>query len=129
MLTGGTRTDTDYEFGEYTLRHEEYTPKPTSTPWGQFILYKRCKFIVHWNESFRERNKYVYELYIAVKNKFNGKPYMNPYNKDNIGNFELALQENTKYIFPDTMPAEKCVDAITELKNVLQKHISPYKEK
>ena len=130
MRVGGYRIETIYTFGDYKLNHTEYNPKPKTTPLGQFKLVDSTgKFIGHWNESFREDNKYIYELYIAVKNKYDGKPYINPYKVDNIDMLKNILQTNAKYIFPDNMPTEKCADAILELQQVLQRHILPYKMK
>ena len=83
-----------------------------------------------------EKKWFLYDMYIAAKNKYEGKPYFNPYKDrpdkfipNSINVFMQILDAKTKNIFPTNMPIEKRLEALNELKNVLYKHIAPYRKK
>ena len=128
MQTCEYRTETEYSFGDYIINHTEYTPATNSRP--QFSIRNRNKKILeHWNDSFCDKNKYIYDMYIAAKNKSADKPYINPFKTNNMDAFSQILNENSKHIFPKDMPTDRCVEAMNELKQVLHKHIARYNTK
>lgn len=130
MLTGGFRTDTSFKFGDYTIIHSQYSIPSKVTPLGQFTVYgKNNRPMENWNESFKEQKKYIYDMYIAAKNKSEGKVYVNPYKKDKMEVFSNILKTNSKNIFPSDMPVDRCIEAMNELKQVFHKHIMQYRGK
>ena len=83
-----------------------------------------------------EKKWFLYDMYIAAKNKYEGKPYFNPYKDapdklipNNMKKFARLLDTKKTDVFPANMPIEKRVEAFNELKNVLYKHIAPYRTK
>lgn len=83
-----------------------------------------------------EKKWFLYDMYIAAKNKYEGKPYFNPYKDtpdklipNNMEKFVRLLDTKKTDIFPANMPIEERVAALNELKSVLYKHIAPYRTK
>ena len=105
---GAFYIDTQYTFGEYMTKHTKYIPRPKVNPLGHFTIYKRNTNIAFWNESHGGQTRYIYDICMAVKNKAEGKPYVNPFNNPGdlttIGyRFEQSMDECLPKILPGTM--------------------------
>ena len=72
---------TDYHFGEFCVQHIEKTPESVFNPGGRYNFYKNNIPMDGWNESFGEHNRWIYDLYIAAKDKNEGRPFLNPFDK------------------------------------------------
>ena len=122
--------DTYYYFGNYRIEHSTTFPvRDDRKELGDFYICKKGETLASWNELAKAENKYVYYAYIAAKNKSQGKPYINPYKVKKSEIFSKVMSENQCLVFPDSMPNDKRIDAIEELKQILQKHIAPYRTK
>ena len=118
--------DTYYHFGNYKVSHLTTFP---AEDMGLFIIYKKGEQLDAWDETSNPEQKYVYYAYIAAKNKNQGKQYINPYKIKKSKMFSNIIHENQCLVFPDAMPSDKRIAAIKELKQILQKHIAPYRTK
>ena len=72
-----------YTFGDYEIEFEEYNPQSMLTPMGEVWVRKKelngsSKLLTSWNEHHPEK-QYVYDMYIAAKNRSEGKNYINPF--------------------------------------------------
>ena len=75
-------TDIFYSFGPYTIKFRKQTPELKNT--SNIIniyehTYERRNPLDFRNKKLPTK-QYVYDLYCAAKNKYEGKPYVNPYN-------------------------------------------------
>ncbi len=72
-----------YTFGDYEIEFEEYNPQSMLTPMGEVWIWKKesngsNKCLASWNEHHPEK-QYVYDMFIAAKNRAEGKNYTNPF--------------------------------------------------
>lgn len=92
MSKGGCfTTDFNYYFGHYKIKFTQHTPVSKNAPLGFVYIYYcyydgHTKLLGSWNQK-RTNNQYIYDMYLAVKNKYSGKPYINPY--------QIAQQDRT----------------------------------
>lgn len=123
-------TNTNYYFGDYKITFTKYTPESKSTPLGHVCIYygKKNRPLGSWNQT-RIKDKYVYDMYIAVKNKYESKPYINPYKQHNPDTFSQILTENSEMIFPNNIPDKERNDIIRRLQVMFLKNIEPYYRK
>jgi len=65
-------TDTQYCFGEYKIEFLHWTPEYTFSPRDRIRIYKNNSYVCHWNKT-TEKNQYVHDMYMAVKEKSENK--------------------------------------------------------
>ena len=129
-IEGHYYTDTMYNFGDYMIKHTAYNPPSSGTPLGQFAIYKKNRNIAFWNESYKQQDKYVYDMYIAARNKAEGKQYVNPFNNPgdlmSVGyKFEQAMNDCLPNVLPGAMM--KYRDAITkQLRQFFENTVKQY---
>jgi len=103
---------TDYAFANYNLTHI-FGP---SVPYEQIEIYNHEKQIYDKYDSQDEKsNKLVRDIYNTVKTED-----VMEHNR------VVTLYEQNKNAFPIKMPITKRIDAIKEMKQVLNKHIEQY---
>lgn len=72
-----------YTFGDYEIEFAEYNPQSMLMPKGEVWVRKKdsngsSNLLFSWNEHHPEK-QYVYDMYIAAKNRAEGKNYTNPF--------------------------------------------------
>ena len=72
-----------YTFGDYEIEFEKQHPASMLMPMGEVWVRKKepngsSKLLTSWNEHHPEK-QYVYDMYIAAKNRSEGKQYDNPF--------------------------------------------------
>ena len=119
-IEGSFRIETQYICGDYMIEHTKYIPESKINKLGQFAIYKGDgvnspetikqikNHIASWNQSYRDKNGYVYDVYVAIKNKASNKPYINPFKKDDnlittCHKFEHTINEALPTIVPAKM--------------------------
>jgi hypothetical protein len=88
-----------------------------------------------WHEDEPKNN--AYEIYIAAKNKANGKEYTDPYKnmpihkviKDSVDRFDKILKLSAADIFPYDMPKQQYTKTIAEMRKILVQGIKQYRTK
>lgn len=86
-----------------------------------------------WHED--EPKNVAYEIFIAVKNKANGKKYIDPYKNmpvdkvigDSVDRFDKIFKERAADIFPYDMPEKQYKKTIAEMKKIFAQKIKQYK--
>ena len=67
-------TDTQYFFGEYKIDFLHWTPEYTFSPRDRIRIYKNNSYMCHWNKGIDiDKNMCVFDMYMSVKEKFEGK--------------------------------------------------------
>ena len=100
-------TDTIYSFNQYKLVKTQYE-KSSRRYFPEFIIvYKNDRPLDSWNES-NLNTKYIYDMYIAAKNKNENKPFENPFNNPNdmrtiMYRFEQEISNALPKILPQKM--------------------------
>ena len=121
--------NTIYLFGDYKIVLTKYVPESKDTPLGHVCIYgANNKPFGSWNQTHGKKNMYMYDMYIAAKNKYEGKPYKNPY-KRNPEYFAQLLAENSDSIFPGNIPEQERQDIIRRLQVMFMKNIEQYRGK
>lgn len=131
MAKGGHfYTDTIYSFGDFKVVFTKYTPESKYTPLGHVCIYRgeKNRPLGSWNQT-RIKNKYVYDMYIAAKNKYESKTYINPYKQHNPNTFSQILRKNKEMIFPNNIPDKERNDIIRRLQVMFLKNIEAYNGK
>ena len=112
------RIETEYICGNYIIQHTQYIPEPKANTLGQFAVYrgntnspkeiKQIKnHIASWNQSYEDKNHYVYDAYVAIKNKVNNKPYTNPIkNDDNLITISHKFEQTINEALPTILPTK-----------------------
>lgn len=124
---------TDYTFGNYRVH----------VYWNRIIMSRlnpanRAFVIMRdtgWSDVFPKND--TYDIYIAAKNKYEGKQYVDPYKnipikkviEDSVSRFDKIFTEHAADIFPYDMPEQQYIKTITEMENVLAQKIMQYKQK
>ena len=72
-----------YTFGDYEIEFSEYNPSSMLMPKGEVWIRKKesnglSNLLVSWNEHHPEK-QYVYNMYIAAKNRAEGKQFDHPF--------------------------------------------------
>lgn len=118
-------TDINYYFGDYRVVFTQYTPASKITPMGHVCIFgKNNKPLCSWNQT-RVKDKYIFDIYMAVKNKYEGKAFKNAakIESNNPNNFGKILSENAELIFPKDTPEYKRLETIAILETMFLKHI------
>ncbi len=102
-----------YTFGDYEIEFEEYNPQSMLTPMGEVWVRKKelngsSKLLTSWNEHHPEK-QYVYDMYIAAKNRSEGKQYDNPFRLKIMGNTVRTIQPHIK---PFTLIRQKIASLV-----------------
>lgn len=120
-----------YSFGDFRVVFTKYTPESKNTPLGHVCIYGKKRInrpLASWNQT-RMRDNYAYDMYIAAKNKYDGKPYTNPYKQHNPNVFSQILNENSEMIFPQNVPTNARADIIRRMQVMFMKNIEQYNGK
>ena len=130
MAKGGYfYTDTIYSFGDFKVVFTKYTPESKNTPLGHVCIYgKKIRPLASWNQT-RTKDNFTYDIYTAVKNKYEGKSYINPYKQHNPDTFAKILRDNKEMIFPKDIPDKNRNDIIKRLQVMFIKNIEQYRGK
>ena len=130
MAKGGHfYVDTIFSFDGFRVVFTKYTPESKCTPLGHVCVYGgKSRPLGSWNQT-RTKDKYIYDMYIAAKNKYEGKSYINPYKQHNPNTFSQILRENTDMIFPNNIPDKERDDIIRRLQVMFMKNIEQYRGK
>lgn len=113
-------TDTIYSFNQYKLVKTQYE-KSSRRYFPEFIIvYKNDRPLDSWNES-NQTTKYIYDMYVACKNKSEKKSFINPFNnpKDSktiAYNFDKEISNSLVKVLPQEMS-----DKINVIKEALKK--------
>lgn len=124
-------TDINYYFGDYRVVFTQYTPASKITPMGHVCIFgKNNKPLCSWNQT-RTKDKYIYDIYMAVKNKYEGKAFKNAakIEPNNPNNFGKILSENAELIFPKDTPEYKRLETIAILETMFLKRIDEERSK
>ena len=124
MAKGGHfYTDTIYSFGDFKVVFTKYTPESEYTPLGHVCVYGgKSRPLGSWNQT-RIKDKYIYDIYVAAKNKYEGKPYINPYKQHNPDTFSKILTKNSEMIFPANIPDKERNDIIRRMQVMFMKNL------
>ena len=80
---GAYRIDFNYYFDRYRIKFTQHVPTSKKTPPSVSIYHGYFRggpiLMDSWTPA-QLKKQYVYDMYIAVKNKHNKKIYTNPYN-------------------------------------------------
>ena len=125
-------THIEYTFGRYRIySYYDYIIigkfNPTN---GAFVHMPNAD----WGDDYPENDTYA--IYIAAKNKHEGKEYIDPYKnmsateviQDSTTRFNKIFTKHAADIFPYDMPNDRRIETMNELKQVFHKHILRYKE-
>lgn len=124
---------TDYTFGRYRI----YS-------WGDYMIIGKLNpsngAFVHMqgadqDDDYPENDTYA--IYIAAKNKHEGRAYIDPYKnipvneviKDSVTRFDKIFTEHAADIFPYDMPEQQYMKTVAEMKDILAQKIKQYKQK
>ena len=86
---GAYQIDFNYYFDDYKIKFTRHVPTSKKTPSSvsiYHVYYGHTILMDSWNQR-QPKKQYLYDMYVAVKNKHHGKPYVNPYD---------ILKEKTK---------------------------------
>ena len=89
-----------YTFGDYEIEFEKQHPASFLMPKGEVWVRKKelngsSKLLTSWNEHHPEK-QYVYDMYIAAKNRSEGKQYDNPFRLKIMGTTVKTIQPHIK---------------------------------
>ena len=117
----------DYTFGNYRLQvYSDRIFVSKRNPINQVFVVIRD---ASWSSSIPQNA--TYEIYIAVKNKYENKEYIDPYKnlstndiiKDSANRFDKIFTEYAADIFPYDMPEQQYVKTVAELKDILSQKL------
>ncbi len=136
------RIETQYICGNYMIQHTEYVPESKTNTLGQFAIYKGDNFDSHdtighiknhiasWNQSYKGKNYYVYDAYVAIKNKADNKPYVNPIkNNDSLNAVGHQFEQMLNDALPTILPAKMLQyrkTITTQVTQIFEKLIKQY---
>lgn len=122
-----------YTFGRYRVEYNIHN----SSCYISMYEYKRDRdgFVymdnAGWDDDYPTNT--TYEIYIAAKNKAEGKKYKNPYKvpakesiKDSQKRFKQEMLENAADFLPYDMPKQLALRTIAEMKQVLTNNLKKH---
>lgn len=124
---------TQYTFGRYQIHSywdHLYICELNQTS-GNFVFMSLPD--TDWHED--EPKNIAYEIFIAVKNKANGKSYIDPYKnmsvdkviKDSVDRFDKIFKAYAADIFPYDMSKQQYTKTIAEMRSIFTQKIKQYK--
>jgi len=118
-----------YTFGKYRIEKH----------WDYICIYEynpnRKHFVIIENAGWSDDDleNATYEIYVAAKNKAEGKKYKNPYKvpakesiKDSQKRFKKDMLENAADFLPYDMPKYQALRTIAEMKQVLTRNLNKH---
>ena len=86
-----------YTFGDYEIEFEKQHPASMLMPMGEVWVRKQepngsSKLLISWTEHHPEK-QYVYDMYIAAKNRAEGKQYNNPFRLQLVNRVKQKTQQ------------------------------------
>lgn len=121
----------DFNFGKYRVTHHGswVTIDAYDANLKRLWLVARCdcpKYISNYDND-------IYKIYVAAKNKAEGKPYIDPYKipakdaiKDSQTRFTKQMKESAADFLPYDMPKQLALRTIAEMKQVLTKNLNKH---
>lgn len=121
----------DFNFGKYRVTHHGswVTIDAYDANLKRLWLVARCdcpKYISNYDND-------IYKIYVAAKNKAEGKPYIDPYKipakdaiKDSQKRFAKQMKESAADFLPYDMPKQLALRTIAEMKQVLTKNLNKH---
>ncbi|MBO7643150.1 MAG: hypothetical protein J6S74_03410 [Alphaproteobacteria bacterium] len=125
----GTFSCWQYTFGKYRIeKHWDYISMAKFNPSNNHFVYMNN---VGWDDDYPTNT--TFEIYVAAKNKANGKPYVDPYKisakdaiKDSQTRFAKQMKESAADFLPYDMPKQLALRTIAEMKQVLTKNLNKH---
>lgn len=121
----------DFNFGKYRVTHHGswVTIDAYDANLKRLWLVARCdcpKYISNYDND-------IYKIYVAAKNKAEGKPYIDPYKipakdaiKDSQTRFTKQMKESAADFLPYDMPKQLALRTIAEMKQVLTRNLNKH---
>ena len=122
-----------YTFGKYRLEYTIHNGDDFITMYKynpdnkHFVIMDEAG----WDEDYPKNT--TYEIYVAARNKADGKEYIDPYKisskdtiKDSQKRFAKQMQENAADFLPYDTPKDLQQKIITEMKNVLIRNLKKH---
>ena len=124
-----TFSHTIYTFGQYRVHYYwDYIHIAKFNPKNNHFVYING---AEWDDDYPANA--VYEIFVAAKNKAEGKKYKNPYKvpakesiKDSQKRFKKEMLENAADFLPYDMPKQLALRTIAEMKQVLTKNLNKH---
>lgn len=125
----GTYSHTSYTFGQYRVHaYWDYIHIAKFNPDNNHFVYMDG---ADWDDDYPINA--TYEIYVAAKNKAEGKPYIDPYKipakdaiKDSQKRFAKQMKESAADFLPYDMPKQLALRTIAEMKQVLTKNLNKH---
>ncbi|MBP5707928.1 MAG: hypothetical protein J6W79_02955 [Alphaproteobacteria bacterium] len=122
----GTFSCWQYTFGKYRIeKHWDYISMAEFNPSNNHFVYMNN---VGWDDDYPTNT--TFEIYVAAKNKANGKPYIDPYKmpaketiKDSQKRFEKQMSEYAADFLPYDTPKDLRQKIITEMETILTSNL------
>ena len=122
-----------YTFGRYRVEYNIHN----SYCYISMYEYKhdRDGFVIMYNAGWDEdhHENTTYEIYVAAKNKADGKKYKDPYKipakdtiKDSQTRFTKQMREYAADFLPYDMPKQLALRTIAEMKQVLTRNLNKH---
>ena len=132
VLVEQTKDSTNYTFGRYRIYnyYDWMSIGKLSPETGAFVLMNKFS----WDDDEIPTANATYAIYIAARNKAEGKEYIDPYRnipmdvaiKDSTKKFGKKTQEDIADFLPYDMPKQQQLRTIVKMKHLLEQAIKEH---